>query len=221
MQMLGLSISRNAALLAAFAIVTTAFVSATYLGTKERIGEQERAAREKALLEIVPRARHNNTMLDDTVEIADAELLGYTEQRKAFIARKDGQPVAIILPAVAPDGYGGKIEMIVGVNTDGSIAGVRALSHTETPGLGDNIETKKSNWILNFDGKSLGNPTEDLWHVKKDKGVFDQFTGATITPRAVTKAVYHALKYVQAHKDTLFQPKAANAATPVEGTSHE
>ncbi len=217
MQMLGLSISRNAALLGVFAVVTTGFVSATFLGTKERIAEQERTAREKALLEIVPKSRHNNAMLDDTVEVSDAELLGYGEARKAFIARQDGQPVAVILPAVAPDGYGGKIELIVGINADGTIAGARTLIHTETPGLGDKIEVKKSDWILGFNGKSLSNPTEALWHVKKDKGVFDQFTGATITPRAVTKAIYRSLKYTQAHHAELFQPKAASAATPAEG----
>lgn len=218
MQMLGLSISRNAVLLAVFAVVTTSFVSATFLGTKERIAEQERAARERALLEIVPKSRHNNAMLDDTVDVSGFDLLGYTETRKAFVARKDGQVVAVILPAVAPDGYGGKIELIVGINADGSIAGVRPLAHTETPGLGDKIEPKKSDWIFGFDGKSLGNPSEELWRVKKDKGVFDQFSGATITPRAVTGAIYRSLKYVQAHRDALFQAPSLDAAASKEGT---
>ena len=219
---LGMSISRNAFLLAAFAIVSTGFVSATFLSTKDIIAAQERLAREKALLDIVPQSRHNNSMLDDTTEVKDQDLLGYTQPRQAFIAKLDGKPIAIILPAVAPDGYGGKIELIVGINIDGSIAGVRTLTHSETPGLGDNVEIGKSSWILSFNGKSLSNPSKDLWKVKKDKGVFDQFTGATITPRAVTKAIFKSLQYFQMYKDTLLTPPTSTTPVAIiERTHHD
>lgn len=219
MNLLGISISRNAMVLAVYAVITTAAVSAIYLGTSDRIASSQRAAQAKALLEIVPVSRHDNDMLDDTLPVGDATLLGYPEQRSAFVARQGSEAVAVVLPVVAPDGYSGRIEMIVGVNTDGSLAGVRVLTHSETPGLGDKIELKKSPWVLAFDGKSLDNPTEALWGVKKDGGHFDQFTGATITPRAITHAVHRALKYAQAHRDTLFAP--AHSAPQAEVASHE
>jgi electron transport complex protein RnfG len=111
--------------------------------------------------------------------------------------------VAVILPVTAPDGYSGTIELIVGVNRDGTVAGVRALQHRETPGLGDKVDVKKSDWVLDFNGHSLGQPPEEQWTVKKDGGVFDTFTGATITPRAVTAAVKRGLLYFDAHRESL------------------
>jgi len=108
------------------------------------------------------------------------------------------------LPTVAPDGYSGDIKLIVGINLDGTIAGVRALSHKETPGLGDKVDLRKSNWILNFNGRSLLQPSIEQWAVKKDGGTFDQFTGATITPRAVVKSVKKALLFFQQQRDVIF-----------------
>jgi electron transport complex protein RnfG len=112
--------------------------------------------------------------------------------------------VAAIIPATARDGYSGDIELIVGVNADGTVAGVRVLSHKETPGLGDAVDLKKSNWILGFDGRSLSDPEPARWAVKKDKGVFDSFTGATITPRAVVSTTRRVLEYAQANAETLY-----------------
>ncbi|MCB1689864.1 MAG: electron transport complex subunit RsxG [Halioglobus sp.] len=207
--MLGQSITRNSLLLALFAVCTTALIAGTYLLTKDDIAEQKRLAEEKALLEIVPRTRHDNSMLDDTLPVGPGDAgLGLSEEKRVYIARQDGKVVAAIIPVVAPDGYTGEIELIVGVNTDGTIAGVRALSHRETPGLGDKVDTKKSDWILGFSGRSLGNPTLDGWAVKKDKGVFDQFTGATITPRAVVAATLRALQFAQANRKVLFKEPA-------------
>ena len=192
-------------LLALFAVCTTALIAGTFLFTKDKITLQKRMAEERALLEIVPRSRHDNSMLDDTLDAGpDAEGLGLAEDRKIYLARAGGQVVAAIIPAVAPDGYSGVIDMIVGVNRDGSIAGVRVLAHRETPGLGDKVDLKKSDWIMDFDGRSLQNPKQEGWAVKKDKGVFDQFTGATITPRAVVSATFRVLQYVEANRNTLF-----------------
>lgn len=203
--MLGQSITRNSLLLALFAVCTTALIAGTYLLTKDDIAQQKRLAEEKALLEIVPRARHDNSMLDDTIEVGPAdEGLGLKEDKHVYIARQNGKVVAAIVPVLAPDGYTGEIELIVGVNTDGTIAGVRALTHRETPGLGDKVDIKKSDWISGFDGRSLRNPTLEGWAVKKDKGVFDQFTGATITPRAVVAATLRALQFAQANRKVLF-----------------
>jgi len=200
----GSSIKRNSILLGLFAVLTTNIIAGTYLGTRERIAEEQRKAEEKALLEVVPAERHNNSMLDDTIPVGpDDSLLGLRADKKAFVARLDGQPVAVILPATAADGYSGDIDLIVGINSDGSIAGVRALAHRETPGLGDKVDLKKSDWVLGFEGKSLENPRPEQWAVKKDKGVFDQFTGATITPRAVTAAVKRSLEYFAANRERL------------------
>ncbi len=203
--MLGESITRNGLLLGLFALCTTVLIVSTQLGTREEIALQIRMAEERALLEIVPRERHDNTMLDDTLAVGPAaEGLGLRQEKQVYRARRAGEVIAVIVPAVAPDGYTGDIDMIVGVNRDGSIAGVRVLGHRETPGLGDKVDLRKSDWILGFDGRSLSDPVEPGWAVRRDRGVFDQFTGATITPRAVVAAVFRTLKFVQANRSTLF-----------------
>jgi electron transport complex protein RnfG len=207
MHILGRAISKNSLVLGLFAIVTTAAIAATYLSTRDAIAAQERAAQAKALLQIVPRSRHDNSMLDDVLPVADSTLLSLPRPEQIHIARQQGEVVAVIIPAVAPDGYSGTIKLITGINADGSIAGVRVVAHNETPGLGDKVDLKKSDWVLGFNGKSLLNPHPERWKVKKDRGEFDQFTGATITPRAVTKAVYQTLQYFAQHKKTLLQPR--------------
>jgi electron transport complex protein RnfG len=208
------SIRRNSLLLGLFAVLTTNIIAGTYLGTRDKIAAAQRMAREKALLEIVPRDRHDNSMLDDTLPIGPETTLGLTSTQQVFIAREGDQAIAVILPVTAPDGYSGKIELIVGINRDGSIAGARALAHKETPGLGDKVDLKKSDWILGFNGRSLADPLPAQWKVKKDKGVFDQFTGATITPRAVTNAMFRALEYFTEHRNHLLAPRAEPA--PIE-----
>ncbi len=200
------AVASNAIKLGLFALLTAGILAYTNLGTKDRIVEQIRIAKEKALLEIVPDNRHDNEMLDDNFVIPDAdkERLHLKKLNRAFVARKDGKPVAVIFPATAPDGYSGPIKMLVGINVDGTIAGVRVVDHNETPGLGDGISLKKSDWILSFNGKSLESPLPEQWKVKKDKGVFDQFTGATITPRAVVTQVHQTLVYFEDSKALIF-----------------
>lgn len=195
--MLGTSISKNSLLLGLFALVTAAILAGTQAGTADRIAAAEREAAQKALLEIVPLERHNNDLLVDTLTIAPQYWagLGLKNGGDIHIARDNGEAVAAIIPAVAPDGYSGDIKLIIGINADGSLAGVRALTHTETPGLGDKVDLKKSDWILGFNGKSLVNPDVKKWAVKKDGGEFDQFTGATITPRAVVNQVKRTLEF--------------------------
>ncbi len=128
-----------------------------------------------------------------------------TAPQDAFLARFDGQASAVIVPAIAPEGYGGAITLLVGIRYDGTLTGVRVAGpHHETPGLGDKIELAQSDWILGFNGKSLNDPPKSGWKVKKDGGDFDEMTGATITPRAVVKAVYNSLEYFEHNKKHLF-----------------
>lgn len=206
MARLGKSIGFNSLVLGAFALITAALLASTYLGTKDRIAEAQREVAKRALLEIIPMDRHTNDLLLDTVPVPANywHTLGI-EGGEVNIARQGDEPVAVIIPAVAPDGYNGDIQLIVGINIDGSLAGVRVVSHHETPGLGDKVEIKKSDWLLGFNGKSLTAPTAELWKVKKDKGAFDQFTGATITPRAVVKQVYKTLKYYNEDRERLLK----------------
>ena len=213
--MLGQSITRNSVLLAVFAVCTTLLIAGTYLSTRDQIAVEKRRAEEKALLQVVPRERHDNSMLDETIPVGpQTPGLGLTENKRIYIARKQGEVVAAVIPATAPDGYTGAIDLIVGVNTDGSIAGVRALAHKETPGLGDKVDIRKSDWVLGFNGRSLGNPELAGWAVKKDKGVFDQFTGATITPRSVVAATLRVLQFAQENRKSLF---GANDPVPITG----
>lgn len=217
--MLVQTISKNSLVLTLFALVTAALLAGTYQLTKDSIANSEREAAAKALYEVVPKSRLDNDLLQDTQPLPEEALglLGLKQPQAVHIARKSGDPVAVIIPARAPDGYSGGISMIVGVNIDGSIAGVRVLSHNETPGLGDKVDMRKSDWVLTFDGKSLANPAPELWAVKKDGGQFDQFTGATITPRAVVAQVQRVLEFYQLYAATLLA--ADQPAT--EGTTHE
>ncbi|NOY72791.1 MAG: electron transport complex subunit RsxG [Gammaproteobacteria bacterium] len=191
--------------LALFAVVGTGIVAFTYATTAERIIDNERQAIHELLSTFVPSTQHDNDMLNDTITVLNPSMLGSKKPLKIYRARIDDEPVAAILEVVAPDGYNGNIKMLVAIHYDGTIAGVRIISHKETPGLGSDIEIDRSDWIMNFDGLSLSNPTEKGWNVRKDGGDFDQFTGATITPRAVVKAVRKSLKYFSDQREEIFQ----------------
>ncbi len=195
---------QTALLLAAFALVGAGLVATTYETTKERIVRNQREALLRELQALVPPQRYDNNLLQDTVRVKAPQALGTSQPVTVYRARKDGKPVAAILTPVAPDGYGGPISLLVAVGYDGVVAGVRVVSHQETPGLGDAIEEQRSNWILGFNGHSLGNPPPKQWKVKRDGGAFDQFAGATITPRAVVNAVHRTLEYFVSHRDELF-----------------
>lgn len=193
-----------ALILTGFATVGTTLVAVTYTSTKDIIAEAQRAALEASLNQLVSADRYDNRVVEDQIEVVAPEWLGTDEPVAVYRARKNGQPVALFATPTAPDGYSGPIQLLVGVYADGALAGVRVLAHKETPGLGDGIDEKRSPWILAFAGKSLENPRPDAWKVKKDGGVFDQFTGATITPRAVVKATRKFLDYVRMHREQLF-----------------
>ncbi|MCH8499587.1 MAG: electron transport complex subunit RsxG [Marinobacter sp.] len=196
------SILRNAIGLGLFAVITAGSIALTQSVTADRIDEQIRRAEAAALFEIIPPSRHDNDLLNDVVGLPDSFRLGHREPVQGHVARQAAQPVGIILPVVTPEGYSGDIRLLVGISPAGEVLGVRVTNHRETPGLGDRVELKKSNWILSFAGRAL---TDDStrWAVRKDGGSFDQFTGATITPRAVVQAVYEALRYFEDHGEAL------------------
>ena len=208
MNVIARSMGVAALILTGFAVVGTGLVAVTYTSTKDIIAEAQRQALEAKLNQLVPADRYDNRITEDAIEVAAPEWLGTDQPVTVYRARKDGQPVALFAAPYAPDGYSGPIQLLIGVYADGTLAGVRVLAHKETPGLGDGIEERRSPWILAFAGKSLGNPEPARWKVKKDGGAFDQFTGATITPRAVIKATRKFLEYVQTHQAQLFAPVA-------------
>lgn len=197
------SMLKNSLVLALFAAITVAVVAITQQGTQSRIAEAERDAQIRALGEILPAHSYDNQLLDSMIYLNEP-LLGHRNDTPAYLASSNGQPTAVILQANAPDGYSGTIRLLVGIMADGTLSGVRVVQHKETPGLGDQIEVTKSPWIKSFDGKSLNNPKQRGWAVKKDQGDFDQFAGATITPRAVVAAVHNALRYFDQHHTELF-----------------
>jgi len=216
--MLGRSIGKNSLLLATFALVTAALLGGTFQLTREHIEQAERAAAQAALTEIIPREQHTNDLLEDTLSIfkqAWAQL-GLANGGLIHRARMEQEVTGVIIPSVAPDGYSGAISMLVGINRDGTLAGVRVLAHRETPGLGDKVDLSRDNWILNFDGRALGQPPAERWAVRKDGGDFDQFTGATITPRAVVHQVRRTLEFAEEYQELLF----STAPTADTGTGH-
>ena len=200
-----LAMIRSGMLLAMFATLNVALIAWVWVNTHESITSAIRKAEIRQLLEIFPTNTHDNVLIDDRLEIpANAPLLELRKPGSAYFVRKKNDIEGVILPATARDGYSGDIQLLVGVRTNGSLAGIRVLSHRETPGLGDAIDLKKSDWVLGFEGKSLENPPKNEWAVRKDGGVFDQFTGATITPRAVVNATRRTLSYVALNRKTLF-----------------
>lgn len=196
---------RAALMLALFAVVGAGLVSLSYSYTYQQIKLNEQAALLRTLSALVKPDQYDNELFTDTLAVTDELLLGSHDPVTIYRARKQGKPVAAVITTIAPDGYNGRILLLVGIDYQGKILGVRVVTHQETPGLGDNIDIRRSDWILSFNNQSLITLNKDLWKVKRDGGVFDQFSGATITPRAVVKAIYNTLLYYQQHREQLYQ----------------
>ncbi len=197
---------RAAATLAAAVGLAVAALALVHEVTRERVAATNRAQRAAAFDRLLGGQRYDNDLLADWIEVRDPELLGTAEDVRIYRARLAGRPVAAIIESAAPDGYSGPIRLIVAVTPDGRLLGVRVLEHHETPGLGDAIEERRSDWIRSFDGRSLGDPPLPRWKVRKDGGDFDQLTGATVTPRAVVAAVRNTLMFVERRGTTIFEP---------------
>lgn len=200
---------RTAAILFVFVIIFTGMLSAAYLWTKPAIEASAAEEKMKLVDEVLPHSEYDNALLKDRITLPPTAELGLADASTLYRARKNGQPVALVFEAVAPDGYAGKIRLIVAVRADGQVGGVRVTLHKETPGLGDYIEVKKDKnkvrpWITQFTGLSLATVADKDWKVKKDGGILDYHAGATVTPRAVSKAVLKAVKWAEANRDRLF-----------------
>lgn len=196
-----------------FAVIGTGLLAFTYMQTRELIEQSEQEEKLKLISQIVPTNSFDNDIVTDTLVLAPDALLGSDKGSTAYRARLRGEPAAVVLEAIAPDGYSGRISLIVAIRADGTLGGVRVVEHKETPGLGDYIDIAKSPWIKGFDGKMLETGRDADWRVKKDGGQFDYMAGATITPRAVVKATHKALQYYAQHRAELF----AQPVLPAKG----
>lgn len=207
-------LSYHTLLLGVAVLVTSAILVMVDIRTKEEISQRLADDLKAKLAQVVPPSMYDNQILKDTVSIHGKDDKGKPYTTIFYRARMHGKIVAFAFPAIAY-GYSGAIDLIVGVDTKGKVLGVRVIEHHETPGLGDKIEADKSNWIFSFTGKSLKNPPPDKWKVKKDGGIFDQFTGATITPRGVVAGIKYALENFAAHRKQLLQdsPNSASERT--------
>jgi electron transport complex protein RnfG len=195
---------RAAALLIAGLIGMIVVVTVLAQLTRERIARNERLWLIAKLDALVPPELRDNDVYSDRIQVRSRDMLGTDASVTAYRARKSGAPAAIILSPTAPDGYGGAIELLVAIAYDGSVLGVQVLAHRETPGIGDGFEPRRSSWLQSFKQKSLHNPQPERWTIRKDGGDFDQFTGASVTPRAITKAVRRTLEYYRANREMLF-----------------
>ncbi len=200
---------RTAAILFVFVIIFTGLLSGAYLWTKPAIEASAAEAKMKLVDEVLPRSDYDNQLLQDIVALSPTAELGLTEESTVYLARKNGQPVAAVFEAVAPDGYAGKVRLILAVRADGRIAGVRVTQHKETPGLGDYVEIKKDKnksrpWITQFNGMAFGQVADKDWKLKKDGGALDYYAGATVTPRAVSKAIFKAAQWFATNRESLF-----------------
>lgn len=202
---------RSALLLGAFAVAAALLLDAAWRLTAERIHEAQRATLAARLAQILPPERYDNDLLADRLEVALPPEFGMDRPAVVWRARRHGRPVALLIQTRAPDGYGGPIDLLMGVAPDGRVIGVRVTSHRETPGLGDKIELSRSPWIHVFAGKALDDPPAS-WRVRKDGGTIDQFAGATITPRAVVRAVRRTLEWAVPRIDELFAAPAQATA---------
>ena len=197
-------VSVTATAMIIFSLLASTVLSISYFVTKTPIEESDAKAKRTFLNQVIPSNLYDNNLVKDTISVEPSTLIGNKKNIDVYRAKKNNQVIAVIIETIAPDGYSGEIKTLVGIDQEDKILGVRVIIHKETPGLGDYIEIEKSQWIKNFDLKSLGKMTEKEWAVKKDGGSFDYVSGATITSRAVIKSTYKSLLYVKENKKRLF-----------------
>ncbi|MDW6003468.1 electron transport complex subunit RsxG [Vibrio mangrovi] len=204
------AIRKNGLILAVFACASTGVVATTHYLTQNRIEQQEQKQLLSILDQVIPPQAHDN-VLSDACTIVNIPYLTGQPTLHAYVASQNNTPTGLAIETIAPDGYNGAIKLIVGIDNEGVITGTRVLSHQETPGLGDRIDLRITDWILAFTGKKVTAENESQWKVRKDGGQFDQFTGATITPRAVVKAVKRITQFVDQNREQLYrQPYNCN-----------
>ena len=200
---------RTGVILFVFALVGTAILAFTHDRTEPTITRGQQAEKRALLSQVLPAAQFDNDLVGSQQIVPPDDLLGTRQPSALWVARRGGVFSGVVLEAVAPDGYSGDIDLLIGIDANGTVTGVRVTAHHETPGLGDYIDRAKSPWIDQFSGKSLTHPEPRRWKVAKDGGAFDARAGATITPHAVIKAVKSALDYFARHRAALATPPAA------------
>ena len=205
---------KTASTLTAFALVGTAILAYIFMITRAPIEASEAEARLALFSQILPHQAYDNDLLKTELVIPPNPLLGNRTPSKVNIAKLGNVPVGIILEAIAHDGYAGDIKLLIAIRADGSISGVRVLTHKETPGLGDYIEIERNDWITQFNNESLAKSVAKEWAVTKDGGQFEYMAGATITPRAIVKAIARALQYFDENKSHLLESKTASEILP-------
>lgn len=199
------SFARPTATLAIIAAVLTAGLVVIANVTHDRIARNQQAWIKEHLDALVARGRYDNDPLLDTIAVTSPALLGTAAPVTVYRMRKAGQPVAVAIRSIAPEGYRGPLELLVAIEPGGRLIGVQVIRHNETPGLGDAFENRERDWLERFRGLSLTNPPQQRWSVRRDGGDFDAFTGATITPRAIVKAVRQTLEFYQRNEDRLYR----------------
>lgn len=195
------AVSKNAVILGAVAAICVALLSIINQLAQPKIRQQVEVTKLAILQEVLPGSLAEQKMLADCISVTEPEILGRDTPQSIYRWRQNGELSAYIVETTAPDGYSGNIDLIVAVAPDGTVIGSRVLQHSETPGLGDKIESRRSEWIFSFANQPVTVDNAKAWAVKKDGGQFDQFTGATITPRAVIKAIRNAALFVRQHPE--------------------
>ena len=200
---------RTGIVLVSFTVIFTFLMALTYRSTRDIIAASEHEEKMKLVDEVLPATDYDNGLLGDFVELGPVPAIGLNESSRLYRARKELEPVALVFDTVAPDGYSGRIRLLVAVRRDGTVAGVRVTQHRETPGLGDYIDIRKDKnrkrpWITQFNGLGFDRVPPEQWKVRKDGGAFDQVTGATVSARAVTNAVGRAVRFASDNREKLF-----------------
>lgn len=202
-------IVRTGVTLAVIGALCAGLVAVTWHATRERIAANERALLEQNLLPVLEGLAYDNDLVGSRLVIDPPHDLPGNDRAVVYRAFDRGEPVAALFAVTARDGYSGPIRVLVGVGVDGRITGVRILQHRETPGLGDGIDSSRSDWVHQFDGRSIGDPVVSRWAIRRDAGEFDQLTGASVTPRAVIKAIRDTLLYFGANREAIFLAAAS------------
>ena len=204
---------RAATTFATFVLSAITVLGIIHWATAPRIALTNHQTLATVIQSVLPTDGYNNDPVSDMIWVSDPAL-GTTRALPVYRARQSQLPIAAVITAIAPNGYNGAITVMVGVHNNGEIIGVRIASHKETPGLGDDIDVRRSNWIYTFNGKSLATHKINDWRVKKDGGQFDQFTGATVTPRAVVECVRRVLSWYENQQNTLYDIPAGEQLNP-------
>lgn len=198
------NIAKTGMTLALIAAICTALVAATFQLTSDRIAANEKALLEQSLAPALAGIFFEGGVSESRVVLPAPHGLPGSDAAIIYRVFADEEPVAALFVVSARDGFAGPIRILMGIEYDGTVTGVRILQHRETPGLGDKIESKRSDWVYQFEGRSMGDPVVTGWAIKADGGEFDQLTGASVTPRAVTKAMRDTLIYFAENRDEIF-----------------